>query len=169
MSNVCISHKVFYLFQELSAIFIQFEIVICKLFEVGIIYNLLFGKWLNKKKDIAFIFSLTALRVNSKVLSKPCHLHRLYHHAKTIISLFLNNKSMSSKLKKFADNNFKFDGNGIKFSNSEENTVGKEIARFKQFLLFPQFLAPPAVGQRAYVMAHCLSSVCVSVLVLTFL
>ena len=35
----------------------------------------------------------------------------------------------SSKLKEFADNSFKFDENGRKFSKSFENTVGKgEIA-----------------------------------------
>ena len=45
----------------------------------------------------------------------------------------------SSKLKEFADNNFRFDKNGSKFSKQVENTVGKgEIARKEQFLLFPQ-------------------------------
>ena len=44
-----------------------------------------------------------------------------------------------SKLKEFADENFKFDENGRKFSKWVENTVGKgEIACYKQFLLFPQ-------------------------------
>ena len=39
----------------------------------------------------------------------------------------------------FADNNFNFDENGGKFSKRVENTVGKgEIARYLQFLLFPQ-------------------------------
>ena len=38
-----------------------------------------------------------------------------------------------------ADDNFKFDENGRKLSKPVENTVGKgEIARYKQFLLFPQ-------------------------------
>ena len=47
---------------------------------------------------------------------------------------FLN----SSKLKGFADDNFKFDENGRKLSKPVENTVGKgEIARYEQFLLFP--------------------------------
>ena len=47
--------------------------------------------------------------------------------------------SDSSKLKGFADDNFKFDENGRKFSKQVENTVGKgEIARYEQFLLFPQ-------------------------------
>ena len=45
----------------------------------------------------------------------------------------------SSKLKEFADDNFKLDENGIKFSKRVENTVGKgEIARYEQFLFFPQ-------------------------------
>ena len=36
---------------------------------------------------------------------------------------------------KFADDNFKFDENGRKFSRSVENTVGKgEITCYKQFL-----------------------------------
>ena len=45
----------------------------------------------------------------------------------------------SSKLKGFADDNFNFDENGVKFSERVENTVGKgEIARYEQFLLCPQ-------------------------------
>ena len=45
----------------------------------------------------------------------------------------------SSKLKEFADDNFKFDKNGRKLSKRIEITVGKgEIARYEQFLLFPQ-------------------------------
>ena len=44
-----------------------------------------------------------------------------------------------SKLKEFADNNFKLDENGRQLSKRVENTVGKgEIACYKQFLLFPQ-------------------------------
>ena len=42
----------------------------------------------------------------------------------------------SSKLHEFADDKFKLDQNGRKFS---ENTVGKgEIAFYEQFLLFSQ-------------------------------
>ena len=44
-----------------------------------------------------------------------------------------------SKLKDFADDNFKYNENGRKFSKRVENTVGKgEIARYEQFLLFPR-------------------------------
>ena len=53
--------------------------------------------------------------------------------------MFLNPLPDSSKLKEFADDNFKFDVNGRKLSKRVENTVGKgEIAGYKQFLLFPQ-------------------------------
>ena len=42
-------------------------------------------------------------------------------------------------MKEFADDNFKFDENERKLSKRVENTVGKrEIARYEQFLLFPQ-------------------------------
>ena len=42
-------------------------------------------------------------------------------------------------MKEFADDNFKFDENGRKISELIENIAGKgEIARYKQFLLFPQ-------------------------------
>ena len=45
----------------------------------------------------------------------------------------------SSKLKECAAHNFKFDENDRKFSKRVENTVGKgEIARYEQFLIFPQ-------------------------------
>ena len=45
----------------------------------------------------------------------------------------------SSKLKEFADENSNFDENGKKFLTRVENTTGKgEIARYEQFLLFPQ-------------------------------
>ena len=45
----------------------------------------------------------------------------------------------SSKLEESADDKLKLDENGRKFSKWVENTVGKgEIARFEQFLLFPQ-------------------------------
>ena len=55
-------------------------------------------------------------------------------YSSTILDPFPNDK-----LKQFADDNFKFDENGRKFSKRVENTAGKgEIARYKQFLLFPQ-------------------------------
>ena len=45
----------------------------------------------------------------------------------------------SSKLKEFEDDNSQFDENGGKFPKRVENTVGKgEIARYKEFLLFPE-------------------------------
>ena len=45
----------------------------------------------------------------------------------------------TSKLKKFVDYNSKFIENGRQLSKQVENTVGEgEIARYEQFLLFPQ-------------------------------
>ena len=45
----------------------------------------------------------------------------------------------SSKLKECVDDNFRFEKNGRKLSKRVESTVGKgEIARYEQFLLFPQ-------------------------------
>ena len=43
-SNFSFSYSVFYPFGELSVIFITFEIVSCKLFQFGRVYNLSFGK-----------------------------------------------------------------------------------------------------------------------------
>ena len=42
-------------------------------------------------------------------------------------------------MEEFADDSFKFVDTGRKLSKQVENTVGKgEIARYEQFLLFPQ-------------------------------
>ena len=45
----------------------------------------------------------------------------------------------SSKMKELADDNFKFDENGNKISNTVENSVGEgEVAHYKQILLIPK-------------------------------
>ena len=69
----------------------------------------------------------------------------LYSRQLSMGSLFAFNPLLddkfldSSKLKEFADDNFKFDENSRKLSKRVENTVGKgEIARYEEFLLFPQ-------------------------------
>ena len=57
--------------------------------------------------------------------------HSLTHYRRQILD--------SSKMKEFADDNFKFNKNGVKLSKRVENIVGKgEIACYEQFLLFPQ-------------------------------
>ena len=59
----------------------------------------------------------------------------LYHFQPVTRRQILN----SSNLKEFPDDNFKFHENERKLSKQVENTVGKgEIARYEQFLLFPQ-------------------------------
>ena len=57
-----------------------------------------------------------------------------------MLNLFTDNKILDrSNLKQAADDNFKLYENSRKFSKLVENTVGKgEIARYEQFLLFPQ-------------------------------
>ena len=47
-SNFSFSRSVFYQSRDLSATFIKFETVVCKLFEFGRIHNLSFGKRLSK-------------------------------------------------------------------------------------------------------------------------
>ena len=50
-----------------------------------------------------------------------------------------DDKLNSSELKDSANDNLKFEENGRKLFKPVENTVGKgEIARYEQFLLFPQ-------------------------------
>ena len=54
-SNFSFYHSVFYLFEELSIIFIKFEIVVCQRFQFGIVKDLSFGKGLNKKLLILYL------------------------------------------------------------------------------------------------------------------
>ena len=62
----------------------------------------------------------------------------------------------SSKLKEFADDNFKFDVNGRKLSKQVEITVGKgEIACHKQFLLFPQCFLMACIPGASEGTCHC--------------
>ena len=68
------------------------------------------------------------------------HLSHLSHTCfVSTYNLNLFPKKDSSKLKELADDNFELDENDRKYSKRVENTVGKgEIARYEQFLLFPQ-------------------------------
>ena len=59
-------------------------------------------------------------------------------------------------MKELADANFKFDENGRKLSKQVENTVGKgEIARYEQFLLFPQCFQKASLFLRGVKRGHC--------------
>ena len=54
-------------------------------------------------------------------------------------------------MKEFADDHFKFDENGRKFFKRVENTVvNGEIARYEQFLLFPQCFQKCVLQTREY-------------------
>ena len=70
-------------------------------------------------------------QVLQEIKSKEDLILSLTHYQTTILD--------DSKLKEFADDNFRFDENGRKLSKRVENIVGKgEIARYEQLLLFPQ-------------------------------
>ena len=56
-----------------------------------------------------------------------------------LITLFQTTNFTLFTLKKFADDNIIYDENGLKFFKWVKKTVGKgEIARYEQFLPFPQ-------------------------------
>ena len=55
------SHSVFYPFRKLSAIFIKLEIIVCKLFQLGRVQNLLFGKGL-RLYQMTIILSLSKMK-----------------------------------------------------------------------------------------------------------
>ena len=70
-SNFSFSHSVFYLLEELSAIFIKSKIVVSQSFEFGRVKNLSFGKGLRQSVPIISL-------MGTKNLSM-CQ-HREYHH-----------------------------------------------------------------------------------------
>ena len=68
------------------------------------------------------------LKMSNFTFSPQCFLKAFFLQ---FVNLFPNDK--------FADNSFNLDENGRKSFKWVENTVGKgEIARYEQFLLFPQ-------------------------------
>ena len=79
-----------------------------------------------------YIYTLVAL--------SEMHTKSWYYYHQPCVNPLPDDKILDwSKLKEFADDKFKFDENGRKLSKWVENTVGKgEIARYEQFLLFPQ-------------------------------
>ena len=97
------------------------------------------------KKDKHFKVQLFNHCIFTKLLNgRGKKIFFLFHNLHIVLSIFnypITRQHIldSSKLKKFADDNLKFDKNGRKFSKRVENTVGKgEIARYEQFFLFPQ-------------------------------
>ena len=70
-------------------------------------------------------------------------------------------KFYSSKLKEFADDNFKFDENGRKVSEWVEKTVGKgQIARYEQFLLFPQCFQKASLCGNGLLVTNTVNTLC---------
>ena len=94
--------------------------------------------------SLLYLYCNTSYSVSNATLS--CHSSVVSITDLTLCYTIMTFKSFpkqqsldSSKLKEFADDNFKFDKNGRKLSKHVENTVGKgEIACYEQFLFFPQ-------------------------------
>ena len=76
---------------------------------------------------------------NQSLFGKGLSVYYFLYHKWSYLSLYQTTNFRLFQNEEFADNNFKFDKNGRKLSKQVENTVGKgEIARYEQFLLFPQ-------------------------------
>ena len=127
LNNFSFSHSVFYPFGELSAFSNKFQVV-CKLFQFGSIKNLSFGKELNASQYYG---------------AWPTTLYNCV----TFNSLPNDQILDRSKFESFCIRQHKCDltlsqtSPDFTYLQSEsiKNTVGKgEIARNKQFLLFPQ-------------------------------
>ena len=78
--------------------------------------------------------------VNQRKTFRRIHFEPPFSHLSNMVQPFPKREILDcSKLKKFADDNVKFDENGSKFSKKIAKTVVKrEIARYEQFLLFLQ-------------------------------
>ena len=90
MSNFSFSKRVFYPFGELSAMFIKFKIVICKLFSFGKVKNLPFGKGLTAKViswwSVTHMCFLAFKPVQTRISFRS---HRLiFSHASAEVPLF---------------------------------------------------------------------------------
>ena len=74
-SNFSFSHSVFYQFWELFAIFIKFEIAVCKLFQFGRVLNLLFGDGLRTHfYPVGYSFTFLSVLMPHKYISnKPMY------------------------------------------------------------------------------------------------
>ena len=80
----------------------------------------------------------TDFKISVTSILSSAHAFNLDQSKILLVAPLPEDKSKTSKLKEFADNNFKFDENGRKLSKRIENIVGKgEIARYEQFLLSP--------------------------------
>ena len=67
-------------------------------------------------------------------------------------TIFLKRQVLdASKLKEFAEDNFRVGENDREFSKWVENTVGEgEISHYEQFLLFPQCFKRPVLQTRKH-------------------
>ena len=105
------------------------------------------AQWFRRRRCLKKLWTTHA---GHWAITKAHHEHFVLRWAKKLlnynlpmlytVSLFPKRQNLnSSKMKEFADVNFKFVESRKKFFQRQEKTVGKgEIARYEQFLLFPQ-------------------------------
>ena len=125
MINFTFFLNVFYAICILKSLIATFQLSSAASLNLGRSQNGLFGNGLNKQCG-------SKMKVHILILISTQYLHKQLTFPKWQIL-------DSSKLIEIAVENFKFDWNGRKFSKQVKNTVEKgEIARFDQFLLFPQ-------------------------------
>ena len=121
MSNLSFSLSVFIPFGELSAIFIKFKIVICKLCQFGRVQSLLFGKGLKVTRK-------GTPRDEQFLLYRQC-----FHPVWRTICYF-------NQINPFPKQALVF--TGLQYKSFENNVGIGEIARNEQFLLFLQSFQP---------------------------
>ena len=80
-SNFSFSHSVFYPFEEVSAIFIKFVIVVCKVFQFGQVNNFSFGKGLT---NFSFVTLWLTRSLGNEPYSDPLILYRVKCQMETI-------------------------------------------------------------------------------------
>ena len=131
----------------LSRIFTQSPFSPSELFRISKIFLTKVGNGHIKRGHFLPVCYTNIEKCRSKIrFNILCNLTLINTHSETteVMALWINplpdDKILDwSKLKQSADDNFEFNVNSRKFSKLVENTVGKgEIARYEQFLLFPQ-------------------------------
>ena len=109
----------------------------------------LFALEFGKIAESGFVYTLASTNINQ---SAP-NLVNMYVTIRSRISVIMGltlSQTRNFRLfqtERVCRRQFKFDENSRKFSKWVENTAGKgEVARYEQFLLFPQFFQKPYIA-----------------------
>ena len=86
-------------------------------------------------RDQFLLWALSSATCLKSTVELKTVFHKLYHY----LTFSQTSNFRLFKAQEFAGDGFRFDENGRKFFQQVENTVRREIARNKQFLLFSVF------------------------------